>query len=274
MPLPLIPVIGALAAGGTLVPHAAGGMIVTSAAGYVAGTYLSTAAIGGLLTAASTALGAGALYLTGAAGGIIGSAGIFGTTVGSSGITGALMSAGIISSTPLWMPLAAGGAAAGGAAGLGYGGYRLYQLKKKIENAPKGEEAQFTETEAKIIEKVIKRLSKKTVEQDGCKVRKVLAEISLLPTETSGRTTGITSGYRPSHKFGKPDSPVICMGSITMESGTWINPGESKDAEVLFTLPEGCDVALYRGLEWHIYEASRHVGSGKIKRVFEDESPK
>jgi len=286
MPLPLIPVVSALAAGGTLVPHAAGGMIVTSAVGYVAGTYLSTAAIGGLLAAASTALGAGALYLTGAAGGIIGSAGIFGTTVGSSGITGALMSAGIISSTPLWMPLAVGSAAAGGAAGLGYGGYRLYQLKKKIENAPKGEEAQFTETEAKIIEKIIKRLSKKEdsdntllgsknmEEHDGCKVRKVLAEISLLPTETSGRTTGITSGYRPSHNFGKPDSPLICMGSITMASGTWINPGESKDAEVLFTLPKGYDIALYQGLEWRIHEGSRHVGSGRIKQVFEDESPK
>ena len=76
-------------------------MIVTSAAGYVAGTYLSTAAISGILAAASTALGAGALYLSGAAGSIIGSAGIFGTTVGASGITGALMSAGIISSTPI-----------------------------------------------------------------------------------------------------------------------------------------------------------------------------
>jgi hypothetical protein len=53
MPLPLIPVIAALAAGGTLVPHAAGGMIVTSAAGYVAGTYLTTAALGGLFAAAS-----------------------------------------------------------------------------------------------------------------------------------------------------------------------------------------------------------------------------
>ena len=161
MPLPLIPIISALAAGGTLVPHAAGGMIVTSAAGYVAGTYLSTAAIGGLLTVAATTLGAGALYLSGAAGSIIGSAGIFGTTVGASGITGALMSAGIISSTPIWVPLAVGGAAAGGAAGLGYGGYRLYKLKKKISDTPEGEEAQFTESEAHIVEKIIKRLSKK-----------------------------------------------------------------------------------------------------------------
>lgn len=161
MPLPLIPVISALAAGGTLVPHAAGGMIVTSAAGYVAGTYLSTVAIGGLLTAASTALGAGALSLSGAAGSIIGSAGIFGTTVGASGITGALMSVGIISATPIWVPLAVGGAAAGGAAGLGYGGYRLFKLKQKIQTTAAGQEAQFTETEAKIIEKIIKRLGKK-----------------------------------------------------------------------------------------------------------------
>lgn len=166
MPLPLIPIVAALAAGGTLVPHAAGGMIVTSAAGYVAGTYLSTAAIGGLLTAASTVLGAGALYLSGAAGSIIGGAGIFGTTIGASGITGALMSVGIISATPIWVPLAIGGAAAGGAAGLGYGGYRLLKLRKKIQTTEAGHEAQFTEIEARMIEGVIKRFSKKQNQTD------------------------------------------------------------------------------------------------------------
>ncbi|PIX53351.1 MAG: hypothetical protein COZ50_13775 [Zetaproteobacteria bacterium CG_4_10_14_3_um_filter_54_28] len=70
------------------------------------------------------------------------------------------MSAGIISSTPIWVPLAVGGAVAGGAAGLGYGGYRLYKLKQKVSDTPEGEEAQFTETEANIIEKIIKRLSR------------------------------------------------------------------------------------------------------------------
>lgn len=161
MPLPLIPILTALAAGGTLVPHAAGGMIVTSATGYVAGTYLSTAAIGSLLAAASTVLGAGALYLSGVAGSVIGSAGVFGTTVGATGITGALMSAGIISSTPIWFAVAVGGAAIGGAAGLSYGGYRLFKLKKKIAGTADSNEAQFTENEAKIVEQVIKRLSKK-----------------------------------------------------------------------------------------------------------------
>ena len=159
MPIPLIPIISALAAGGTLVPHAAGGLIVTStsAGGYVAGTYLSTAAISGLITTASASLGASALYFSGAAASIVGSAGIFGTTIGATGITGALMSAGILSATPVWVPLVASGAAIG----CGYGGYRLYKLRHKLSETPEGEEAQFTETEAKIIEKLIKLLAKK-----------------------------------------------------------------------------------------------------------------
>lgn len=164
---PLIPIISALTAGGSIVPHAAGGLIVTSATGYVAGTYLSTAAIGNLIAISTTALGSGALYLSGVAGSVIGSAGIFGTTVGATGITGALMSVGIISSTPIWVPIAVGGAAIGGAAGLGYSGYRLYRLKRKISDTVDGYEAHFSETEAKIVEQVIKRLVNKEKPNDN-----------------------------------------------------------------------------------------------------------
>lgn len=156
MPLPLIPVISALAAGGTLVPHAAGGMIVTSAAGYVAGTYLSTSAIAGLLAAASTALGGGALYLSGLAGSLVGGAGLFGTKVGASGLVGALISAGLISSTPVWVPLAVGGAAVGGVASLGYGSYRLYRLRAMVNQRQGKEEVHFSEGEARMIERLIR----------------------------------------------------------------------------------------------------------------------
>lgn len=110
MPLPLIPVFAALAAGGSLVPHAAGGMIFSlGAGGYVAGTYLSSAFIASLVTGAGALLGVGALTLTSAASAIIGSTGVVGTTIGASGLTGALMSAGILPATPIWVPIAIAG---------------------------------------------------------------------------------------------------------------------------------------------------------------------
>lgn len=157
MPIPLIPVVlSALAAGGSLVPHAAGGLIVTSAGGYVAGTYLSTATITALIFGGATALGTGVAVVTGATAGIVGSAGIFGTTVGATGITGILMSAGIIASTPVWVPIAFAGAGAG----VTYGVYRYYTLRKKIMETPDGTEAQFTEKEAKVIEWMIRKFAK------------------------------------------------------------------------------------------------------------------
>ena len=167
MPLPIIPIISALSAGGTLVPHAGGGMIVTSASGYVAGTYLSTTAIGGVVAAASASLGASALYLTGVAGSIIGSAGIFGTTVGATGITGFLMSVGILPATPIWIPIVIGVSLMVVAVLLGYGGYRFYKLRRKIRKTRNGEEAEFTKSEAKFLERILKRFGKQFPEQDA-----------------------------------------------------------------------------------------------------------
>jgi len=156
MPLPLIPVITALAAGGSLVPHAAGGLIVTAASGYVTGTYLSTATLTALLVGSATALGTGAAVISGAATAVIGGAGVFGTTIGATGITGMLMSAGIIASTPVWIPVAVAGAGAG----LSYGAFRYYTLRKKLLATPAGEEAHFTEKEARVIEWLVRRFAK------------------------------------------------------------------------------------------------------------------
>lgn len=156
MPLPLIPIIPALLAGGSLVPHAAGGLIVSGAGGYVAGTYLSSAVIASFLTGAGAVLGASVLTVSGVAGAIIGSAGIFGTTIGATGLTGVLMSAGILPATPIGVPIAVGGIAVG----AGYLSYLLLRLRGKLRRAAKGEEVQFTEIEAKIIEAIIRRFAK------------------------------------------------------------------------------------------------------------------
>jgi hypothetical protein len=73
--------------------------------------------------------GVGALYLTGALEVIIGGAGIFGTTIGATGITGFLMRVGILSSKPLWVAALAGLAMLVGTCGLCYLAYRFYKLK-------------------------------------------------------------------------------------------------------------------------------------------------
>lgn len=114
---------------------------------------MSAAAICGLLTATSTVLGACALCLSGVAGRIIGSAAIFGTRIGESGITAGLMPVGIITATPILVPIAVDGAAVGGVAGLGYGGYKLFKLTQKIHRTAQCEEALFTDQEATAIEK-------------------------------------------------------------------------------------------------------------------------
>jgi len=163
MPLPLAPFIAALCAGGSLVPHAAGGFIVTAAGGggYVAGTYLSTATIVSVLTVATASAGSVATALTGGAAALWGSAGIFGTTIGATGIKGALMSVGLISATPIWVPIAVGGAAATGMGGAGYLLYQISKLKKKGDKVQPGQEVQFTDLDAKLFEKILLALHKK-----------------------------------------------------------------------------------------------------------------
>ncbi|MNF76871.1 hypothetical protein D3C84_589970 [compost metagenome] len=171
MPLPFVPIFAALAAGGTLVPHAAGGMIVTSAAGYVTGTYLSSAAISTIIYTASgtalAALGMGTAAVTGAGSAIIGGAGIFGTTIGATGLTGMLMSAGLISSTPIAVPIAC----LAGVAGIGVIGLRsvhIRGMKRRLAALPEGEELVFSEKDAKLVEKILKWSGRKvkSKEQD------------------------------------------------------------------------------------------------------------
>lgn len=151
MPIPLIPLLAAFASGANIVSHAAGGVIASGASGYVAGTYLSTSAIASLLASTGTAIG-----VTAIASGLIGSAGIFGTTIGATGLTGVLMTAGILPSVPIVVPIAAGGALAG----TGYVAYVLFCLKQKVKSADNGQEVQFTDLEAKIIEIIIKLIGK------------------------------------------------------------------------------------------------------------------
>ncbi|MEY3788130.1 MAG: hypothetical protein RIQ94_1722 [Pseudomonadota bacterium] len=109
---------------------------------------------------ASISLGTGAAVLSGAVSIVIEGAGIFGTIIGATGITGILMSVGILPSTPVILLILAGGFLVG----CGYGSYRIFKLKQKLGATIEGEEAHFSDSEAKIIEAILKKISKKTID--------------------------------------------------------------------------------------------------------------
>jgi membrane protein implicated in regulation of membrane protease activity len=177
MVLPLIPVVAALSTGGNLVAHSAGGLIVYSAAsgGYVAGTYISTAALASFLTggaavlgaAGTAAIGGAAIWAYGTLGGalasIIGSAGIFGTTIGATGVTGVLMKVGIIPAVPVFVPVAIGVALLAAIALATLAVLRamsVQRLRHRVLSASDDEELQFSAREAKLVERIIKNVSK------------------------------------------------------------------------------------------------------------------
>ncbi|WP_418647781.1 hypothetical protein ACNQFN_01760 [Thauera butanivorans] len=135
-------------------------MIVTGAGGYMAGTYLSTAAITGLVaTATGTAAGLGATavaVLSGAGSSIIGSAGVAATTVEATGLKALLMSIGITpSSAVIAFLLPAVGCIAAGA-----GFYYWWRFMRKPKSATSDQEALFTEMEARIVERLVKKIGK------------------------------------------------------------------------------------------------------------------
>lgn len=165
MPIPLVPIFAALAAGGTLVPHAAGGMIVTSAAGYVAGTYLSTSVIAGLLAGATATAGAGLALAFGSVRGILGATlartavpTVTATTVATgTAVTATTGVMGLLTG-PVGISLTVGGAALV----IGFGAYRLAKLRRKLSETPEGGEAEFTDGEARIVEGIVKRIANKS----------------------------------------------------------------------------------------------------------------
>lgn len=72
------------------------------------------------------------------------------------------MSAGLLASTPVWVPAAVASAGAG----VTYGAYRYYKLRRKLAVTIDATEAQFTESEAKVIEWLLRRVAKKFKRDD------------------------------------------------------------------------------------------------------------
>jgi hypothetical protein len=95
----------------------------------------------------------------------------------------------------------------------------------------------------------------------------VRANVRLLPTAESGRTTPIRGSYRPNHNFFGPDSRNMTVGFIDLPEGMELHPGESIDLSIMFWNWPGLGDQIYAGREWRIQEGAKLVGIGTIIEV-------
>lgn len=92
----------------------------------------------------------------------------------------------------------------------------------------------------------------------------VRANIRLLPTAESGRTTPIQGSYRPNHNFFGPDNRDMAVGCIELPAGVALHPGESMDLSITFLPWDRLEGELWPGRTWRIQEGARLMGIGTV----------
>lgn len=98
----------------------------------------------------------------------------------------------------------------------------------------------------------------------------VRANVRLLPSSESGRTSPIRGSYRPNHNFFGPDDRDMTIGAIEIPEGSELYPGQSIELPITFWWWPGLKGQIYPGREWRIQEGLLLVGIGKIIAVLEE----
>jgi hypothetical protein len=92
-------------------------------------------------------------------------------------------------------------------------------------------------------------------------------EVSLNPSAMANRP-GFGSGVRPNHWI--PGRHYTYIGQLDFKDREWLKPGESCKAICRFLVPPD-DLSLFApGLAWHICEADRIVGFGRVLSLVND----
>lgn len=94
---------------------------------------------------------------------------------------------------------------------------------------------------------------------------RVRARIELLTTARGGRSTPVTSDYRPNHDLW--DSGDMHPGRILFDEDRTVAPGESSEAVVEFFDAPKLAERLAPGNTWRIKEGGRLVGHGIVLAV-------
>jgi elongation factor Tu len=107
------------------------------------------------------------------------------------------------------------------------------------------------------------------VTQQQRKYLNVKAEISLLPTAESGRTSPVFGSYRPNHNFFGPHDREMTIGAIDLPEGVKLHPGQSIELPITFWWWPGLEGQIYPGRKWRIQEGHHLVGIGKVLELLE-----
>ncbi len=89
----------------------------------------------------------------------------------------------------------------------------------------------------------------------------VMANIYLLCTHEGGRTSGISSGYRPHIRF---SDHIYIDGAMTFSDRENVFPGEQCQVQIRFPKPEMAKKYLRVGTTFDINEGAHKVGEGTI----------
>lgn len=100
-------------------------------------------------------------------------------------------------------------------------------------------------------------------------VIKVVGSVTLLATGDGGRTGPIRGSYRPNHNFFGPDNREMTIGSIDLQEGVELLPGQSIETPISFWSWPRLAAEIHAGSEWTIQEGPKVVGFGKVLEVIE-----
>lgn len=97
------------------------------------------------------------------------------------------------------------------------------------------------------------------------------AQIRFLSAEEGGRCWPLKGGtsYRPNHNFFGPNDRVMCVGSIELEDGEDVAPGETITKVITLLIFPDVEPEIRPGRTWRIQEGLKLVAIGTILRVLD-----
>lgn len=96
---------------------------------------------------------------------------------------------------------------------------------------------------------------------------RVLARISVVPTEDGGRQGPFTKNYRPNHNFGEDTERFFFIGQVEVPENEWVYPGDTRDLPITFLNARGLAELLKPGRTWRIQEGPKLVATGTILSI-------